>query len=82
MDPKSLYSAIRLGYVVVPHDLVSAFPEGQGLLGQGASALIVPAGALVGSNPRHAANHFVLQFGLSFQSPGKWLRDSVAPNDF
>ena len=36
---KSLYPAIRLGYVVVPHDLVSAFSEGQGLLGQGASAL-------------------------------------------
>lgn len=36
---KSLYPAIRLGYVIVPHDLVSAFLEGQGLLGQGASAL-------------------------------------------
>ena len=36
---KSLYPAIRLGYVVVPHELVSVFSGGQGLLGQGASAL-------------------------------------------
>ena len=36
---KSLYPAIRLGYVIVPHELVDVFSQGQGLLGQGASAL-------------------------------------------
>jgi GntR family transcriptional regulator / MocR family aminotransferase len=36
---KSIYPAIRLGYVIVPHALVDVFCEGQGLLGQGASAL-------------------------------------------
>jgi GntR family transcriptional regulator/MocR family aminotransferase len=36
---KSLFPAIRLGYIVVPHDLADVFSVAQNLLGQGASIL-------------------------------------------
>lgn len=36
---KSLFPAIRLGYIIVPHDLVEVFSVAQNLLGQGASIL-------------------------------------------
>jgi GntR family transcriptional regulator/MocR family aminotransferase len=37
---KSLFPAVRLGYIIVPHDLVAVFSAAQSLLGQGASVLM------------------------------------------
>jgi GntR family transcriptional regulator/MocR family aminotransferase len=37
---KSLFPAVRVGYVIVPHDLVEVFSAAQSLLGQGASILM------------------------------------------
>jgi GntR family transcriptional regulator/MocR family aminotransferase len=37
---KSLFPAVRLGYIIVPHDLVSVFSAAQSLMGQGASVLM------------------------------------------
>lgn len=37
---KSLFPAVRVGYIIVPHDLVEVFSAAQSLLGQGASILM------------------------------------------
>lgn len=40
---KSMFAAMRLGYIVVPHGLVEAFAKAKNLLGQGSSAVVEQA---------------------------------------
>jgi len=40
---KSMFAAMRLGYIVVPHGLAEAFAKAKNLLGQGSSAVVEQA---------------------------------------